>query len=253
MNNILVFDLEVVPYDFDTTYDEETKKYLLKSAKGDAAKEEEIKMNLVFSPFTSKLVAIGMLDVEKYFDHTKYDTVCSVLVNDENKEEPLPEGTDEIEDDQKLEKVQYIFGDEKEILNKFWALLKERNYRHFVTFNGREFDCPYIMLRSFIQNVKPSRNLMDKSDFNFKEYHTDLMKEFSYYKNVQHGAAKKYNLDFYCKMLGVKSPKGEGVSGEMVSELYSKKQYYKLANYCLGDVVAEAKLFRKWKEFLSNT
>ena len=251
MSNTLVFDLEVVPVDFNSV-DDDTKKYLLKSAKGDADKESDLINNLVFSPFTSKLVAVGMLDYEKYFHHLKFDNVATLLINDENKNEPLPESETIYEDDKPINKVDYFFGTEREIIIRFWELLAERKYDYFVTFNGREFDCPYIMLRSFILDIKPSRNLMEKSDFYFKDYHTDLLKEFTYFKGSSNGATRKYNLDFYCKALGVQSPKAEGITGENVSELYITKQYYRIANYCLRDVVAEAKLYKKWKEFLNN-
>jgi DNA polymerase elongation subunit (family B) len=251
MSNTLVFDLEVVPVDLKSI-DEDTQKYLLKSAKGDADKESELINNLVFSPFTSKLVAVGMLEYEKYFHHSKFDNVATLLINNENKSEPMPDDMATVQDDTPMDKVEYFSGTEKEIITKFWELLKERKYDYFVTFNGREFDCPYIMLRSFILGIKPSRNLMEKSDFYFKEYHTDLLKEFTYFKGSQNGATRKYNLDFYCKALGVPSPKAEGITGENVNELYNTKQYYRIANYCLRDVVAEAKLYKKWKDFFNN-
>ncbi len=251
MSNTLVFDLEVVPCDFNS-FEEEKKNYLLKSAKGDAEKEAELINNIVFSPFTSRLVCVGMLEYERYFNHSNFDRVGTMLINNENSSEPLPEGAAETADDTEKEKVEYIFGNEKEIIIKFWQLVKERKYDYFVTFNGREFDCPFIMLRSFLLGIKPARNLMEKSDFYFKDYHTDLLKEFTYYKGSANGATRKYNLDFYCKALGVQSPKAEGITGEAVGELFNTKQYYRLANYCLGDVTAEAKLYKKWKDFLNN-
>ena len=75
---VLVFDLEVVALDYETSYDEETKKYLIKYALGDPAKEKEAIEQLVFTPYTSRIVAIGMLDYHK--------DVGAVLVNTENLE-----------------------------------------------------------------------------------------------------------------------------------------------------------------------
>ena len=50
---VLVFDLEVAPYDFETHYDEETKEYLTKFATTDEERTKTIDA-LVFTPFTSR-------------------------------------------------------------------------------------------------------------------------------------------------------------------------------------------------------
>ena len=81
---ILAFDIEVVAYDFETHYDEETKAYLLKYADTDAEKENAIQ-NLVFTPFTSFVVAIGVLDINKnkgcvYFNRDK--DVKDLIISD---------------------------------------------------------------------------------------------------------------------------------------------------------------------------
>jgi len=60
---ILVFDIEVVADNFEE-YDERTRDYLLKYATDEVSRKNTID-SLVFSPFTSMLVAIGMLDVTK--------------------------------------------------------------------------------------------------------------------------------------------------------------------------------------------
>ena len=121
----------------------------------------------------------------------------------------------------------------------------------YVTFNGREFDCPFLMLRSLILGIKPSENLMRGSDFTFKDYHVDLMKELTFNRHSPTGARRKFSLDFYCKQLGIESPKVNGVQGDKVKEIYESKQYKILADYCMGDVIATTKLFNKWTELLN--
>jgi len=231
---ILAFDIEVVAYDFETHYDDLTKEYLLKYAETDAEKENIIN-NLVFNPFTSFVAAIGVLDV--------YENKGCVWVNADKK----------LNDSVSLshEGVIARFGDEKNILEEFWKLIKGKNYDFFITFNGREFDCPYLMLRSFITEVRPSFNLMKGSDFTFSQYHIDMLKELTFYKHSPSGARRKFSLDFYCKQLGIQSPKADGISGEQVAELYADKEFQKIADYCIGDVYAEVELFKKWNETLN--
>ena len=228
---VLVFDLEVVALDYETSYDEETKKYLIKYALGDPAKEKEAIEQLVFTPYTSRIVAIGMLDYHK--------DVGAVLVNTENLEYQF-----EADDS----RVKVFCDSEEKLLEIFWEKVKKNGYNLFVTFNGREFDCPFIMLRSILLGIKPAYNLMAGTDFNFKDYHVDLMKEFTFFKHSPTGARRKFSLDFYFKMFGIKSPKEEGVAGDKVGELYGNKEYKTIADYCMRDVFATAKLFKIWSE-----
>ena len=44
------------------------------------------------------------------------------------------------------------------LLREFWKLVREAGT--IVTFNGRGFDGPYLMIRSAILGVEPSRNFV---------------------------------------------------------------------------------------------
>lgn len=228
---ILVFDIEVVAYDFEAL-NNETQEYLTRYARTFEERQSAIE-NMVFTPFTSQIVAIGMLN--------KTDNVGGVLINTEEK----------IKLESNLPNINYYCYDEKSLVEQFWRSLKEKDYNLFVTFNGREFDCPFLMLRSLVLGVKPSRNLMYGSDFSFREYHIDLLKEFTFNKHSPTGARRKFSLDFYCKQLGIESPKSSGISGASVAELYRNREYKQIADYCMGDVFATAKLFDIWNEILN--
>jgi len=130
---------------------------------------------------------------------------------------------------------------EKEILERFWQEIK--NYQQFITFNGRKFDCPYIMLRSAIQKVRPSRNLMPYrySD----EEHIDLLDQLTFYD-----AFRRFSLDFYCKSLGLENCKMEGISGEKVQQYFKSGKYLEIARYCASDVKATAELFERWQKYI---
>lgn len=226
----MVFDIEVVADNFEE-YDERTRDYLLKYATDEVSRKNTID-SLVFSPFTSMLVAIGMLDVTK--------NNGAVLMN-------APEGTYLIPPDDK--DIKYICGSEEKILEDFWKKIDKEKYDLFVTFNGREFDCPYLMLRSLILDIKPTYNLMSGSDFTFRNYHFDILKELTFFKHSPTGARRKYNLDFYCNKLNIDSPKAGGVSGDKVGNLYKAGEYQKIADYAAGDIIAEAALFERVKNF----
>jgi predicted PolB exonuclease-like 3'-5' exonuclease len=100
------------------------------------------------------------------------------------------------------------------------------------------------MLRSAIRGVKPSRNLMPYR-YAANE-HCDLLEQLTFY-----GASRKFNLDFYCKSFGIKSPKEEGISGMDVGNLFAEGRYREIATYCLGDVRATAELFHRWHSLLA--
>lgn len=229
--NILIFDIETVRDVFEELPDD-VQNYLTKYADTDDKKNEIIEA-MSFNPLTSKIVAIGMLDYSS-------NKGC-VMVNAENQTEPL----------NKYENFKYITGTECEIIKKFWDIVKGRNYNIFVTFNGREFDCPFIMLRSIFYRLKPPINLMLGSDWNFREYHIDLLKGFTFFTHSGRGARRKFSLDFYCQKFGIKSPKCDGITGDMVNKLYLEKKYQEIADYCIADVIAECELFKFWNEYFN--
>lgn len=227
----LVFDIETVGHVLED-FPEPMRKYLTK----DAITEEdvnEIVGQFVFNPLTAKIAAIGMMD--------NNDEKGCVLVN----------AGSEMQFNRNHENFNYICGSEEEIIRKFWETVLAKKYNLFVTFNGREFDCPFIMLRSLYYRIKPGVNLMKGSDFTFKEYHIDLLKEFTFNTHSGRGARRKFTLDFYCRTFGIESPKQNGITGELVAELYTQKKYQEIADYCIGDVIAENSLFNFWNEYFN--
>ena len=113
--------------------------------------------------------------------------------------------------------------DEAELLSQFWELVAK--YNKVCTFNGRGFDVPFLYLRSAALNVPISRK--DWLGYRFQtEPHCDLADQFTFY-NVGGfgGAARRFNLDFYCKVFGIDSPKAEGVTGMDVNDLMAAGRY----------------------------
>lgn len=225
----LVFDIETIGKDF-STLDEISQEHLLKYAQ-DQEEEDQIKGYTGFYPLTGEIVAIGVLN-----PHTNNGAV--LVRNEENIK--LPE---ELEEGIAIEQ-----GTEKEIIEKFWTLIQP--YTHFITFNGRQFDVPYLMVRSAIHRIKPSKNLLSNKYLSLqkdKAKHIDLYDQLSFYGSMR----RKFNLHMWCKALGVESPKEQGVTGDDVGELYSKKEIEKIARYNLRDLRSTAQVYHIWEEYLN--
>ncbi len=220
--NRVVFDIETLGFPLED-FDEQQQEYLLKFAKTEEERIEAIqRLNLL--PFTARIIAIGMLNP---------DTQQGKVFYQAPKEEPFFS-----EDGM----VEFISGDESEILEQFWKTVS--HYAQFITFNGRSFDCPFLMLRSAVLGIKPTRNLLP---YRYSANEScDLMEQLTFY-----GAFRKFNLDFYCKSFGIKSPKSEGITGLDLGPLFHAGRYKEIAQYCLGDIKATAELFHRWQNLLA--
>ncbi|MEK7507651.1 MAG: ribonuclease H-like domain-containing protein, partial [Patescibacteria group bacterium] len=132
----LIVDIETIGEDFNTL-DEATKDVLTRWIKKESDDEsdfsvalEELKNGLGFSPLTGEIVAIGVLD------YYKNEGVVYFQAPGQKIKESSEEG------------ITFKQIPEKEMLEKFWD--GARHYQHFITFNGRAFDIPFLMIRSAI-------------------------------------------------------------------------------------------------------
>ena len=218
----VVFDIETLALPLES-FDETSREYLFKFADTDE-KVEEAKRNLNLHALTARVVAIALLNPDS--------NMGKVLFQSDKKE------TYTSTDGQ----VQYLSGNEKEILEEFWKLIP--SYHQFITFNGRGFDCPFLMVRSALLGVQPTRNLVPyRYDASI---HCDLLDQLTFY-----GATRKFNLDFYCKSFGIESPKAHGITGLDMGNLMEAKRFHDIADYCLGDTRATSQLYRKWSSSLN--
>jgi DNA polymerase elongation subunit (family B) len=218
----VIFDIETIGMPLEA-FDEAQQEYLLKFADTDEKREAEIQ-KLALSALTAQIVAVAMINPETMAGKVFYQSPAKEQFFSDDK------------------KVEYLSGSEPELLRNFWSAIQR--YDQFITFNGRGFDCPFLMIRSAMLEVRPTRHLVP---YRYESsVHCDLLDQLTFY-----GATKKYNLDFYCKSFGIKSPKSEGVSGLDVAPLFQAGKYADIARYCLGDVVATAELFKRWNSFLN--
>ena len=217
----IIFDIETVGKDFETL-DSPTQEYLLKYA-GSEDEKEEIKERLSFYPLTGEIVTIGMLDADTQKGKVFFQNVGDPLL-------PFEE-----------DHVLYETGSEKEILDKFWSVIK--GYNQFVTFNGRSFDCPFILIRSAVHKIKPRRDLMPNR---YGDAHIDLLDQLTFYGAVR----KRFNLDMWCRVFGIKSPKGDGITGDEIKALFKAGRHLDIARYCVGDLRATRELLVCWENYI---
>ena len=226
----LIFDIETVGFDFDSLADSQ-KEYLLRYAEKEHDKElrnqkvDEAIRYLSLYPFTAKVIAIGLY-------HTEMEKAL-VLYESEKGEKNV------VSDD---EHVVYKALPEEEILKTFWEYAAK--VKKFISFNGRNFDIPFLMLRSALLKIKPTVNFLGNRFDTSK--HIDLLEQFTFY-----GLIRKFNLDFYCHSFGIESPKSKGVSGMEVKQLYEAGRIKEIAVYCGEDIRATYKLYKIWDEFLN--
>lgn len=241
MELYLAFDIETVPLPWDS-FSESQQEYIIRRAET----EEEIqkkKDELGLSPITAKIVCIGLQLMEKTGEHEYKLRQRSCFSVDEKLE-------DGVRIEKKLATGDSCFlSNETKMLEDFWGILKKYNPLHLISFNGRNFDAPFLMLRSALLGIRPSRDLMQGTKFNYS-YHTDLIDELTFYNPTTYGATRRYNFDFYTRAFGIKSPKSEGIDGSKVPEYFHSGRILEISEYCLRDVIATWELYVKWLKML---
>ncbi len=234
----LVFDIETSALPLEHL-DPAQHEYLFRDAENlsdPAAREArraEIARMLNLWPLTAQVLCIAMLNVESCRGKVLFQA------DDHEEEVSIPGGVDLVP-----------CADEAELLTEFWDVAV--HYDSIVTFNGRGFDVPFLYMRSAVLNVPISRR--DWLGYRYStEPHCDLLEQLTFYGvSGREGAARRFNLDFYCKAFGIESPKSQGVTGMDVNRLLAEGRQREIAEYCLRDVYATNNLFKIWKERLST-
>ncbi|HMK38595.1 MAG TPA: 3'-5' exonuclease [Bacteroidota bacterium] len=130
---------------------------------------------------------------------------------------------------------------EEVMLSEFWSAVS--HFRRLITFNGRFFDCPFLMLRSALLGVAPSRDLMPYR-FSARE-HCDLLDQLTFY-----GAVRKFSLESYCRGFGIGLPSAAGRRPDL-SQLLAQGRYGEIAEHAAGTVRATGELYRIWQRSLA--
>jgi DNA polymerase elongation subunit (family B) len=221
----LVIDIETVGTPWED-HDPYVREYLIKGM-NDAEAEEE-KRRGALSPFTGRIVAIGVVNAESGKSCVFYE---------------VP-GQSEIAVRKESNRT-LISGSEKQILEKFWEYLDKGD--RFISFNGRQFDGPFLMIRSAIHGVVPKRDLIG----NRWRFHPNCdLREVLNFNGAVNTRQMRFNLDLACKAFGIASSKQEGKDGRAVEMMYRAGRYEDIARYCLDDVRATCDLYRRLEKTL---
>jgi hypothetical protein len=221
----LVIDIETVGTPWEE-HDNYVREYLIKGM--NEAEAEEEKRRGALSPFTGRIVAIGVVNAETGRSCAMYE---------------VPGQTEVVTRRDGARTL--ISGSEKQILEKFWEYL-DRDDR-FISFNGRQFDGPFLMIRSAILGVTPKRDLVG----NRYRFHPNCdLREVLNFNGTINPRQMRFNLDLACKSFGIASSKAEGMDGRSVETMYRAGRHEDIAVYCLEDVRATCELYLKLEKTL---
>lgn len=231
----LIFDIETIGEDFDAL-DETTQDALTSWIRKESGSDAEytksfndLKDGLGFSPLTGSIAAIGVLDGERDKGVVYFQAPGKTIPESEENGMKFKQMT------------------EKEMLEHFWEGAKK--YQEFVSFNGRTFDVPFLMVRSAIHGIKPSKDLMSNRYVGSQKYeakHIDLLDQLSFYGAVR----RKGSLHLWSRAFGIPSPKAQGVTGDDVKTLFQEEKFLDIAKYNVGDLIATKQLYDYWEKFL---
>lgn len=225
----IIFDIETCAFPVEAL-SESQQEYLLRYSEKETEEDKKSQKRddairyLSLYPLTAKVIAIGIYHVEKEKTFVYYES-----------NEPEEWMNEE-------KSIHYKGLTEAEMLQSFWRIVDFTD--QVITFNGRNFDIPFLMMRSAMLEIRPTKNLMGKR-FD-SSTHIDLLEQFTFY-----GITRKFNLDFYCHAFSVNSPKSKGVSGMEVKTLYEAGRIKDIAIYCAEDVNATNKLYQIWDNYLN--
>jgi predicted PolB exonuclease-like 3'-5' exonuclease len=216
----LVIDIETVGTPWEEL-DAYVREYLIKGlSDGDA---EETRRAGGLSPFRGRIIAIGVINIEDGRSCAMYEVPGQTQLSIEKSGQRT-----------------YISGNEKQILEKFWEFFEGDS--RFITFNGRQFDGPFLMIRSAINGIVPKRDLVGYR-YGFHP-NCDLREALNFF-GTTNARQFKFNLDLACKVFGVETSKGEGLDGRSVETWYRAGRHREIADYCLDDVRATCELYEK--------
>ena len=134
--------------------------------------------------------------------------------------------------------LRLLEGDEKDILNEFWNIIKENNNARIVTHNGYKFDVPFIIVRSIINNIKIPLEINLNPWNMIRSNHIDTMLIFS--QNVFTNAglrilARLNNINF----------DEDNIHGKDVERLYKEGKFEDIKNHCKNDIEILENVFNK--------
>jgi len=141
--------------------------------------------------------------------------------------------------------------EEEDIIRHFFEYVERKNPR-LVSFNGRGFDIPMLLIRALRYNLsfhayfEQNDPIQNKSKWeNYRQryaehFHTDLLDSLGGF-----GAVRSLRLDTLCVMSGL--PRNNDVSSEELLELYYQGEQEKINEYCQSETLCTYWLYLKYE------
>jgi predicted PolB exonuclease-like 3'-5' exonuclease len=119
--------------------------------------------------------------------------------------------------------------EEEAMLREFWGDIEgAKGHPRWATYNGKDFDVPFLTARSSFHGVSPTRSDMIDTYLYKHRPHADLSKVW---------LSVSSSLEEMCAHLGVPSPK-DGMDGSGVAEAVSEGRMGEVEDYCEQDAIA---------------
>ncbi|MFQ5974804.1 MAG: ribonuclease H-like domain-containing protein [Candidatus Hydrothermarchaeales archaeon] len=139
------------------------------------------------------------------------------------------------------EKEPVFFRGDKEhsVLTGFWKRIKLDVPPKIVTFNGYNFDIPFLLVRSKVNNIEPTLNInTNKWKMDFSN-HFDCMLAFSEIDKFSW-----VSLDIICRLMGIPVPE-DRIKRSQVIECYQKKDWEPILKRNKQDLALVESLYEK--------
>jgi DNA polymerase elongation subunit (family B) len=142
--------------------------------------------------------------------------------------------------------ISTLTGSEKEMLTAFWLVVGTKredflpDVSRYVTFNGKDFDIPFIKNRSAVNGIKPTVRIPTRRYYN--DHHFDVFEELT-----NHFQGTEFSLKEYCTIFGIENK--DDTSGGDVYALWLKGDIAAIEKHCAADVRATSELYQKVKDY----
>lgn len=134
-----------------------------------------------------------------------------------------------------------VDGEESRLLEHYARTIREGDL--VVTFNGNRFDIPFIEMRARVLGVRLPRHVSTYPYGDGAEKgHVDLLNLVTNGGSTSGRGGPPHDLGSVARVLGVPD-EGPDMNGSMVYPTWKRREFEKLKEYCLNDVILTAELF----------
>ena len=172
-----------------------------------------------------------VLDIETTGLHPWYGDRVTCICARDSKGDTFSKALLE-EDDEKESNLIFAFFD--------WCLDEDRRPFKLITFNGKQFDIPFLLTRYVLDNRFAHFEILRDEILQFA-HNTDI----DLHQELRKLTGKRISLDTAAKLMGCDTKSG---TGKDAIELWKQGKYQELMDYCMQDVEVTWQVYQKWKE-----